>query len=88
MMATNRSSAHLGAERVGGSGASGDVGGNDGAEDGLVEGAGAAGGRELEPENKGGLEDVVEGEVVENHAESKGLEEVEEAKDGPVGEPG
>ena len=45
------------------------------------------GGRELEPEDEDGLECVIEGDVVEDDGEGKGLEEVEEAKSDPVGEP-
>jgi hypothetical protein len=42
---------------------------------------------ELEPENENGLEGIVEGEVVEDHADGKGLDEIEEAKDDPVRQP-
>ena len=46
-----------------------------------------AGSGELEPENENGLECIVEGEVVEEWAEGKGLDEIEEAKDDPVRQP-
>ena len=42
---------------------------------------------ELEPEDEDALEGKVPGEVVEDDAEGKGLEEVEEAKDDPVRQP-
>lgn len=84
---TNRKGANLGAERVGGGGASVEVLGNERAEEALVDGARAAGVGELEPEDECGLEDKVVREVVENKAERKRLKEVEEAKYGPVGEP-
>jgi len=42
---------------------------------------------ELEPENENGLEGIVEGEVVEDHADGKRLDEVEKAKDDPIGQP-
>ena len=45
------------------------------------------GDRELEPEDEDGLEDEVPWDVVEDEAEGEGLEEVEEAKDDPVGQP-
>lgn len=86
MTVTNRS-ANLGAERIGGGRAGAEVLGNNGAEERLVHGARAAGRGELEPEDKGSLEDVVVREVVEYDAERKRLEEVEEAENGPIGEP-
>jgi len=42
---------------------------------------------ELEPENENGLESIVEGEVVEDHADGKRLDEVEETKDDPIRQP-
>jgi hypothetical protein len=41
----------------------------------------------LEPEDKEGLEGIVEGEVIENWPQGKGFQEVEEAENNPVGEP-
>jgi hypothetical protein len=87
LTATDRRSSHLGAKGVGGGRAGANVGGKEGAEHGLVDSAGATGGRELEPEDKGSLEDVVEGEVIEDKAGGKRLEEGEDTKDAPVGEP-
>lgn len=46
-----------------------------------------AGSRELEPENEDGLEGIVEGEVVEEDAEGKRLDEIEKAKDNPIRQP-
>lgn len=42
---------------------------------------------QLQPDNEHGLERKIPGDVVEQGAERKALEEVEEAKDGPVCEP-
>ena len=44
-------------------------------------------GGELQPEDENGLEGEIPGEVVEDNAEREALEEVEETKDDPVGEP-
>lgn len=44
-------------------------------------------GRELQPEDESRLEGKVPGEIVQNNTEGKGLDEVQEAEDGPVGEP-
>lgn len=44
-------------------------------------------GWELEPDNEEGLEGEVPRDIVEDDTESEGFEEVEEAKDYPVGEP-
>jgi len=44
-------------------------------------------GRELEPENEEGLEGEVPWEVVEDDAEGKGLDKVEETEDDPVSQP-
>lgn len=44
-------------------------------------------GRQLQPQDKDGLEREIPGEVVEDDAEGKALEEVEEAKNDPVGKP-
>jgi hypothetical protein len=41
----------------------------------------------LEPEDKEGLEGIVEGEVIENWPQGEGFQEVEEAENNPVGEP-
>jgi hypothetical protein len=41
----------------------------------------------LQPDDKDCLENIVPGDIVEDKAESKALEEVEEAKDDPVGQP-
>jgi hypothetical protein len=41
----------------------------------------------LEPEDKEGLEGIVEGEIVKNHSQGEGFEEIEEAEDNPVREP-
>lgn len=79
--------AYLGAERISRSWAGLDIRSQDGAEDRLVKHAGATGGRELEPEDKRRLEDVVRREVVQDHAQSKRFEEREEPKNGPVGQP-
>lgn len=46
-----------------------------------------AGSGELEPEDENGLEGVVEGEIVEEDAEGKRLDKVEEAKDDPIRQP-
>lgn len=86
VVATN-SSSHLGAKSVGGSRAGRNVWGNEGTEDRLVDSTGATSGWKLEPKYKGGLEDVVEGEVVKDDAEGKRLEERKETKDTPVGKP-
>lgn len=43
--------------------------------------------RQLQPDNKHGLEGIVPGDVVENKADGKALEEVEEAEYDPVGQP-
>jgi hypothetical protein len=43
--------------------------------------------RELQPEHKDGLEGEVSGNVVQDDATGKALEEVEESEDGPVSEP-
>lgn len=58
-----------------------------GLENGAVEDGCAASSRKLEPEDEDGLEGIVEGEVVEDDADGKRLDKVEEAKDDPVGEP-
>jgi len=42
---------------------------------------------ELEPDNEGSLHGEIPGEVVEDHSESEGLNEVEETEHDPVGEP-
>ena len=42
---------------------------------------------ELEPENEEGLEGKVPWEIVEENAESKGLDKVEETEDDPVSQP-
>jgi len=47
----------------------------------------AAEGWELEPDDKEGLESKVPRDIVEDDTEGEGFEEVEEAKDDPVGEP-
>jgi len=47
----------------------------------------AAEGWELEPDDEEGLEGKVPGDIVEDDTEGEGFEEVEEAKDYPVGEP-
>lgn len=44
-------------------------------------------GWELEPDNEEGLEGKVPGDIVEDDTEGEGFEEVEKAKDYPVGEP-
>jgi len=44
-------------------------------------------GGELEPENEEGLEGKVPWEVVEDNAESKGLDKVEKAKNDPIRQP-
>jgi len=59
----------------------------EGAQDTVVEGASAASGRELEPENEDGLEGIVEGEIVEDDADGKRLDKVEKAEDHPVRQP-
>lgn len=43
--------------------------------------------RELEPHDEGGLEGEIPGEIVEDGAEGKALEEVEETEDDPVRKP-
>lgn len=53
----------------------------------VVECGGALGLRELEPDDEDGLGGEVPGEVVENDAESEGLEIGQEAEDNPVGQP-
>ena len=42
---------------------------------------------ELEPEDKEGLEGIVEGEIVKDHSQGEGFKEIEEAENNPVGEP-
>jgi len=56
-------------------------------EDVEIENAGTPGGRELEPENKEGLECIVEWEVVKDWSQGKALEEVEESEYDPIGKP-
>jgi len=60
---------------------------HDGLEDVEVESAGTPGGRELEPENKEGLECIEPWEVVKDCSQGKALEEGEEAEYDPIGKP-
>lgn len=61
--------------------------GHDWAQDIEVENAGALCSGELEPEDKEGLEGIVERKIVKNHSQGEGFEEVEETEYNPVGEP-
>jgi len=55
--------------------------------DGVVECLRTLGVRELQPEDEGGLDGEVIGNIVQDEAESHALEEGEETEDGPVGQP-
>ena len=44
-------------------------------------------GRKLKPEDEEGLESEIPRQVIQDETESKGLQEVEETKDNPIGQP-
>jgi hypothetical protein len=52
-----------------------------------VESAGTLGSGELEPEDKEGLEGIIEGEIVKDRSQGERFKEVEESENDPVGEP-
>lgn len=56
-------------------------------QNGEVGGLGAASERQLEPHDKQGLEGEIPWNIVENDAQSKAFEEVEETKHDPVCQP-
>jgi len=56
-------------------------------EDSQVGSLGSAESRKLQPQDEKGLESEVPAEVIENEPKSQALDEVEETKDDPVGEP-